>query len=186
MASGRGAVPPPSLPPSLAPFIWSAGGEGPPGGRPVGVRAGAGHPAPLLLAAKGSPRPLCTTGVRRATDADMASKIDRWRLLLWLITVAVMEIPQVRRLHSPRSQTSGVRCLWNIFCFPPVTGNSIDRCMLWYEYACGGRDGFGSDAHGYEFPNSDTNANIIKCKYKTNILNSDSQSNTYSIYSIEL
>jgi hypothetical protein len=56
------------------------------------------------------------------------------------------------------------------------------------------RDGFESDTHGYEFrchylphfiSNLDTNTNIIKYKYKTNISNSDSHSNTYSIYSIE-
>jgi hypothetical protein len=55
-------------------------------------------------------------------------------------------------------------------------------------------DGFGSDTHGYNFeyhylphfvPSSDTNTNIIKYEYKTDILNSDSHSNTYSIYSIE-
>jgi hypothetical protein len=56
------------------------------------------------------------------------------------------------------------------------------------------RDGFGSDTHGYEFrchylphfiSNSDTNTNIIEYEYKTNILNSDSHSNTYSIYNTE-
>jgi hypothetical protein len=56
-----------------------------------------------------------------------------------------------------------------------------------------GRDGFGSDTHGYEFgchylphfiSNSDTNTNIIEYEYKTDISNSDSHSNTYSIYSI--
>jgi hypothetical protein len=56
------------------------------------------------------------------------------------------------------------------------------------------RDGFGSDMHGYEFgchylphfvSNSDTNTNIIEYKCKTNISNSDSHSNTYSIYIIE-
>jgi hypothetical protein len=56
------------------------------------------------------------------------------------------------------------------------------------------RDGFGSDTHGYEFgcdylphfiSNSDTNMNIIKYEYKTDISNLDSHSNTYSIYSIE-
>jgi hypothetical protein len=55
-------------------------------------------------------------------------------------------------------------------------------------------DGFGSDTHGYEFgchclphfiSNSDTNTNIIEYEYKADILNSDSYSNTYSIYSIE-
>jgi hypothetical protein len=57
-----------------------------------------------------------------------------------------------------------------------------------------GRDGFGSDTHEYEFgchylphfiSNSDTNANIIECEYKRDISNSDSHSNTYSIYSVE-
>jgi hypothetical protein len=57
-----------------------------------------------------------------------------------------------------------------------------------------GRDGFGSDTHGYEFgchyllhfiSNSDTNTNIMEYVYKTDISNSDSHSNTYSIYSIE-
>jgi hypothetical protein len=56
------------------------------------------------------------------------------------------------------------------------------------------RDGFGSDTHGYEFgchclphfiSNSDTNTNIIEYEYKTDISNSDSHSNTYSIYSIK-
>jgi hypothetical protein len=56
-----------------------------------------------------------------------------------------------------------------------------------------GRDGFVSDTHGYEcgchylphfISNSDTNMNIIEYKYKTDISNSDSHSNTYSIYSI--
>jgi hypothetical protein len=55
------------------------------------------------------------------------------------------------------------------------------------------RDGFGSDTHGYEFgchylphfiSNSDTNTNIIEYGYKTDISNSDSHSNTYSIYNI--
>jgi hypothetical protein len=57
------------------------------------------------------------------------------------------------------------------------------------------RDGFGSDTHGYEFEchylphfisNLDTNTNIIEYEYKTDISNSDSHSNTHSIYSIEL
>jgi hypothetical protein len=57
------------------------------------------------------------------------------------------------------------------------------------------RDGFGSDTHGYEFgchylPHfisiSDTNTNIIEYEYKTDISNSDSHSNTYLIYNIEL
>jgi endo-1,4-beta-mannosidase len=57
-----------------------------------------------------------------------------------------------------------------------------------------GRDGFGSDTHEYEFgchylpyfiSNSDTNTNIIEYEYKMDISNSDSHSNTYSIYSIE-
>jgi hypothetical protein len=57
-----------------------------------------------------------------------------------------------------------------------------------------GRDGFGSDTHGYEFgchylphfiSNSDTNTNTIEYEYKTDISNSDSHSNTYSIYNIE-
>jgi hypothetical protein len=56
------------------------------------------------------------------------------------------------------------------------------------------RDGFGSDTHGYEFgchylphfiSNSNSNTNTIEYEYKTNISNSDSYSNTYSIYSIE-
>jgi hypothetical protein len=56
------------------------------------------------------------------------------------------------------------------------------------------RDGFGSDTHGYEcgchylphfISNSNTNTNIIEYEYKTDISNSDSHSNTYSIYSIE-
>jgi hypothetical protein len=56
------------------------------------------------------------------------------------------------------------------------------------------RDGFGSDTHRSEFEchylpyfisNSDTNTNIIEYEYKTDISNSDSHSNTYSIYSIE-
>jgi hypothetical protein len=56
------------------------------------------------------------------------------------------------------------------------------------------RDGFGSDTHGYKFgchylphfiSNSDTNTNIIEYEYKTDISNSDSHSNTYSIYNIE-
>jgi hypothetical protein len=55
------------------------------------------------------------------------------------------------------------------------------------------RDGFGSDTHGYEFgchylphfiSNSDTNSNIIEYEYKTDISNSDSHSNTYSIYKV--
>jgi hypothetical protein len=54
------------------------------------------------------------------------------------------------------------------------------------------RDEFRSDMHIYEFrcqyvphfiSNSDTNTNIIKYKYKMDISNSDSHSNTYSIYS---
>jgi hypothetical protein len=54
---------------------------------------------------------------------------------------------------------------------------------------CG--DGFGSDTHGYEFGchylshfslNSDMNTNIIEYEYKMDISNSDSHSNTYSIY----
>jgi hypothetical protein len=54
------------------------------------------------------------------------------------------------------------------------------------------RDGFVSDTHGYEFrchylphfiSNSDTN--IIEYEYKMDISNSDSHSNTYSIFSIE-
>jgi hypothetical protein len=53
------------------------------------------------------------------------------------------------------------------------------------------RDGFRSDTHGYKFgchylphfiSNSDTNTNIIEYEYKTDISNSDSHSNTYSIY----
>jgi hypothetical protein len=56
------------------------------------------------------------------------------------------------------------------------------------------RDGFGSDTHGYEsgchylpnfISNSDTNTNIVEYEYKTDISNSDSHSNIYSIYSIE-
>jgi hypothetical protein len=56
------------------------------------------------------------------------------------------------------------------------------------------RDGLASDTHGYEYgchylsyfiSNSDTNTNIIEYEYKMDILNSDSHSNTYSIYSIE-
>jgi hypothetical protein len=56
------------------------------------------------------------------------------------------------------------------------------------------RDGFGSDTHVYEFrchylphfiSNVDTNTNIIEYECKTDILNSDSLSNTYLIYSIE-
>jgi hypothetical protein len=56
------------------------------------------------------------------------------------------------------------------------------------------RDGFGSDMHEYEFrchylphfiSNSDTNTDIIKYEYKTDISNSDSHSNIYSIYNIE-
>jgi hypothetical protein len=53
-------------------------------------------------------------------------------------------------------------------------------------------DGFGSDTHGYEFgclfitfiSNSETNANITEYEYKMDISNSDSHSNTYSIYNI--
>jgi hypothetical protein len=53
---------------------------------------------------------------------------------------------------------------------------------------------FGSDTQGYEFRchylphfilNSDTNTNIIEYEYKTDVSNSDSHSNTYSIYNIE-
>jgi hypothetical protein len=60
------------------------------------------------------------------------------------------------------------------------------------QHAPAGRDGFGSDTHGYEFgchylphfiSNSDTNTNIIKYEYKTDISNSHSHLNTYSIYS---
>jgi hypothetical protein len=56
------------------------------------------------------------------------------------------------------------------------------------------RDRFRLDTHGYEFgchylphfiSNADTNTNIIKYECKTDISNSDSHSNTYSIYSIE-
>jgi hypothetical protein len=68
------------------------------------------------------------------------------------------------------------------------------RAALLPTMTCGPllKDGFGSDAHGYEFEchylpyfisNSDTNMNIIEYEYKTDISNSDS--NTYSIYSIE-
>jgi hypothetical protein len=57
-----------------------------------------------------------------------------------------------------------------------------------------GRDGFGSDTHGYEcgchylphfILNSNTNTNIIEYEYKMNISNLNSHSNSYSIYSIE-
>jgi hypothetical protein len=54
-------------------------------------------------------------------------------------------------------------------------------------------DGFESDTHGYEFgchylPHfiSNLDTNIIEYEYKTDISNSDSHSNTYSIYNIEL
>jgi hypothetical protein len=56
------------------------------------------------------------------------------------------------------------------------------------------RDGFKSNTHRHEFgchylphfiSNSDTNTNIIEYEYKTDISNSDSHSNTYSIYIIE-
>jgi hypothetical protein len=56
------------------------------------------------------------------------------------------------------------------------------------------RDGFGLDTHRYKFrchylphfiSNSDMNMNIIEYEYKTDISNSDSHSNTYSIYDIE-
>jgi hypothetical protein len=55
-------------------------------------------------------------------------------------------------------------------------------------------DGLGLDTNGYEFgchylphfiSNSDTNTNIIEYEYKTDISNSDSHSNTHSIYNIE-
>jgi hypothetical protein len=57
-----------------------------------------------------------------------------------------------------------------------------------------GRDGFRSDTHGYEFEchylphfisNADTNTNIIEYECKMDNSNSDSHSNTYSIYSIK-
>jgi hypothetical protein len=70
-----------------------------------------------------------------------------------------------------------------------MTNNCTDnRPRLVIKY---GRDGFGSDTHGYEFgchylphfiSNSDTNTNIIEYEYKTDISNSGSHSNTYSIY----
>jgi hypothetical protein len=62
--------------------------------------------------------------------------------------------------------------------------------LMWSGAPVSGRDGFGSDTHGYEFAchylphfisNSDTNTNIIEYEYKTDISNSDSHSNTYSI-----
>jgi hypothetical protein len=56
------------------------------------------------------------------------------------------------------------------------------------------KDGFRSDTHENEFgchslphfiSNLDTNTNIIEYEHKTDISNSDSHLNTYSIYSIE-
>jgi hypothetical protein len=80
------------------------------------------------------------------------------------------------------------RCHWRMLWLSAL---SIPRRCDAYTI---GRDGFGSDTHGYEFgchylphfiSTSDTNTKIIEYEYKTDISNSDSHSNTYSIYSID-